>query len=72
MERDPETGVITASYLWKACKERMKKNRFQVEKIQKRIETSMIKDGTFKAYKEEMQKAFASGAVRDITTEEVE
>ena len=41
----------------------MKSNRFQVEKIQKRIETSMIKDGTFKAYKEEMQKAFARAAV---------
>ena len=32
----------------------------------------MIKDGTFEAHKEDMQKAFASGAVRDITTKEIE
>ena len=50
----------------------MKSNRFQVEKIQKRSQTSMIKDGTFEAHKEDMQKAFASGAVRDITTKEME
>ena len=72
MERDPETGVITASYPWKPCKERMKDNRSQVEKIQKRIEASMHKDGTFEAYRDEMEKAFTSGAVRELTTEEMQ
>ena len=72
MERNPETGVITASYPWKPCKERMKDNRNQVEKIQKRIESSMHKDGTFNAYQEEMEKAFASGAVRELTSTEME
>ena len=72
MERNPETGVITASYPWKPCKERMRDNRNQVEKIQKRIESSMHKDGTFEAYREEMEKAFASGAVRELTSAEMQ
>ena len=50
----------------------MKDNRTQVAKIQKRIESSMIKDGTFAAYWEEMKKAFTSGAVRELTTKEMQ
>ena len=72
MERDPETGIISASYPWKPCATRMRNNRNQVEKIQKRIETSMCKDSTFQAYKAEMEKAFQSGAVRELTREETE
>ena len=71
MSRDPDTGTITASYPWKPCKERMKENRNQVEKIQRRIETSMRRDGTFQDYQEEMEKALASGAVRELTSDEL-
>ena len=59
-----------ASYPWKPCKERMKDNRSQVEIIQKIIKMSMHQDGMFGAYQEEMEKAFASGAVRELTAEE--
>ena len=50
----------------------MKDNRSQVEIMQKRIETSMHRDGTFVVYWEEMEKAFTRGAVRELTTKEMQ
>ena len=72
MTRDPETGILTASYPWKPCKERMRDNRNQIEKIQRRIETSMHKQGTFSDFEQEMEKAFASGSIRELSVTELE
>ena len=69
--RDPVTERILASYPWKPCMARMEDNMAQVEKLQTRTEASVICDGTYEEYLVEMEKAFASGAVRELRSEEL-
>ena len=40
-----EDGVLTGSYPWKPCVEKMRSNREQVVKVQERIEARAVKDG---------------------------
>jgi hypothetical protein len=67
-----EGGVLTGSYPWKACAERMKNNREQALKIQSKTEERMLKDGTYEAYQLEFRKAVATGAVTKVTQEELD
>ena len=67
-----EGTVLTGSYPWKHCAERMKSNRQQVLKIQGKTEERMLKEGTYQAYQDEFRKAVDAGTVTRVTQEELD
>ena len=67
-----EDGKLTASYPWKACVSKMRNNRQQVLKIQEKIETRNISNGTQEDYIKEMEKAIAEGTVKELSREEID
>lgn len=64
-------GQLTGSYPWKPCAERMRSNREQVLKVQKRIEARAMKDGTHEQLVKEMEKAIEEGSVRRLSQQEI-
>ena len=57
--------------MWKACKERMKDNRAQVEKLQESTKKKIIHDGIHRDYCAEVRKTIASRAIRELTEQKM-
>ena len=66
-----KNGQLTGAYPWKPCVKKMRNNRDQVLKVQERIETRAMKDGTHEQLIEEMEKAIKEGSVRKLSKEEM-
>ena len=66
-----ENGVLTGSYPWKPCLEKMRSNREQVVKVQERIEARAVKDGTHSQLQDKIRKALKEGFIRKLTKEEM-
>ena len=60
-----------ASYPWLPCADKMEDSRQQVEKIQRSIETRLIKRDLHQAYIKEFEKAVTEGTVVELSREEI-
>ena len=72
MKVDSISGVITASYPWKNCVNRMVDNRQQAQKVQESMERHMRNAGTHAGYLVEMKKSIQEGKVRRLSEQEME
>ena len=67
-----ENRKLTSTYPWLPCADKMKDNRQQVEKIQRSIETRLIKKDLHQAYIKEFEKAMREGTVVEVSREEMD
>ena len=71
MEVDSVAGIITATYPWKKCAERLLDNRQQAQRIQESMERHMVALGTHAGFVEEMLKSVVDGKVRKLEDDEM-
>ena len=71
MEHDPQGNVIRVAYPFTVAADKQPNNYHQVVKVQGKIEERVRKEGLTVIYNEEMDRMIDSGAVRELSQQEM-